>query len=273
MPNIILDIDDTINNLTNYVCERNQIDINKYNSYYLQDTDLSEKECEIILNGYNENISYEKCHYYLDDKLFKKLSENNSIIFYTKCIKKEHIDIKHKMLERYLHTKIKKISKFDKNNIKNGIYYFPIPLHWSETKPPLFLNPDDYVIEDSISNLLEYDKVNEEPLLSPFKILMLQSFNKNEYEKIKNNSFIISIKNNRELNAFLEELNKSNYKNVKKIKAEKQLQESFKFSIISVIIIMLIKHNEINGIKDILFYFFFGLCSFLNYKIAKNNNV
>lgn len=267
MSNIILDVDDTINNLTNYICEKNKIDINKYNNYYLQDTDLSEEERKIILNGYNENISYEKCNYFLDDKLLKKLAENNCIVFYTKCTKEEHINIKHKTLEKYLHTKIKKISEFNKNNIKNGIYYFPIYLHWNEIKPPLFLNPDDYVVEDNIDNLLEYDKINEKILLSPFKILMLQSFNKNKYNEIKENNFIIGIKNNRELNEFLSELNRSNYINNTKIREKKMIKETFKLSSLCLFILLILRYNEIKGIQDIIIYFIIYFIIFLQYKV------
>ncbi len=240
--NLIFDIDDTINNLTEYICKKRNIDIQKFNNYNMENSMLSKEEIKIISEEYDENCNYENCKYYLKKDLFQKLAENNVIVFYSKCIKNEHIEIKHKKIEEVLNMKVKKINAFNKNTIKNGIYFLPLCVEWFIPKPALELNHNDYIFEDSIENLNNY----RNHILAPNKILMKQPFNK-DIEKLEN---IHIIQNYNELYSLLEEINKITYKEIQKNKRIKKNKIHIsKFAITFSLISLLLQFQNSNDLN------------------------
>ena len=262
--NLIFDIDDTINNLSTYICNKQGIDINKYNEDNMKKSNLSKEEIEIISKEYDNAENYIKCKYYLKEDLFKKLAENNVIVFYSKCIKLEHIQAKHNKLEEHLDMKIKTLDKFDKDNIKNGVYFLPLCVECFEPKPSLILNFNDYIFEDNVSNLEKYDN----NILSPNKVLITQSFNKN----VDLSKDIYRIENHNDLIMFLEKINKITYKEAKRYKNKKEISKmGIFFSLVFLLTQFEDFHNHLS-LKDTIIRFFIAIIIFFMCQFLENKN-
>lgn len=259
--NIILDIDDTINNLTEYILKKNNIDIQQE-----EYATLEEKYFDIMRKEYPQNENYIDCHYYLKENLFKKLAENNVIVFYTKCIKDEHIDIKHKKLEDILKTKINKITHFNKDG-KNGIYFLYETSNYNEVKKPLILNPTDIIFEDNINNLKAYIDKNSE-------IHTPKLIHCNYYGKEERTDKIFTLDSPNSLLHFLEELNKITYKEIGKNQRIKKYNKKIsKIGAIASILFltMQLQSNTLN-IKNIVFNIILAIGIFLLFQFIDNNN-
>ena len=258
--NIILDIDDTINNLTEYILKKNNIDIQQE-----EYATLEEKYFDIMRKEYPQNENYIDCHYYLKENLFKKLAENNVIIFYTKCIKDEHIDIKHNKLEEILKTKVKKITHFNKDG-KNGIYFLYETSNYNEVKKPLILNPTDYVFEDNIENLKAY--INKHSEVHTPKLIHC-----NYYGNEKKINKIFTLNSPNALLNFLEELNKITYKEISKNKRIKKYNKRIsKTGIVTSILFLTMQfQGKILNMRDVIFNILLSIVIFSLFQLADNN--